>query len=195
MLKRTSAAAAVVLLMLAAACANQKEPAQQALASVESSLAEVRDDATKFAKAQLDAVENGIATLHAKLDKGEYKEVIAGTPDLTKEVNSLKEAVAARKAEFQAATAKATEEWNALTAEVPGYVDVLQKRIDALVKSRKLEKGVSKETLDLDTVRNMWADAGNLFSSGQAVEASAKAQEAKVKAQQLADALKVKLGA
>ena len=195
MLKRTSSAVAVVLLLFVAACANQKEPATQALASVESSLAEVRADAAKFAKDQLDAVESGIATLHAKLDKGEYKEVIADTPNVTKQVNSLKETVAAKKAEFQAAAAKATEEWNGLTAEVPGYVDVLQKRIDALVKSRKLEKGVSKETLDLDTVRNMWADAGNLFSSGQAVEAAAKAQEAKVKAQQLADTLKVKLGA
>ena len=194
MLKRTLSLAAVALLVLGAGCANQKEPAAAAVQSVESSLAEVRDDASKFAKEQLESTENALAGLRARLDKGEYKEVISGAPEVTKQVTSLKEAVAAKKTEFEAAAAKATAEWNALTAEVPGYVDTLQKRIDALIKSRKIQKGVSKESLDLDTIKNTWADAGNLFTSGQAVEAAAKAQEAKVKAEELATALKVKLG-
>ena len=45
----------------------------------------------------------------------------------------------------------------------------------------------------LDNIRNLWADASNLFSSGMPVEASRRAEEARAKAQELAQKVNAKL--
>lgn len=193
MVKKYLWAAVCATLILAAGCAAQKEPAMQALASVEASLAEVKDDATRFAKDKLEAVEAKMAELKASFEQKKYKEVVAGVPELQKQVTTLKEDVAAKRAEFEQATARATETWNGLAAELPAQVDKLQKRIDQLVKQRKVDKGVTEDSLLLDNVKNLWADAGNLFASGKAVEAVAKGEEAKAKIVELAEKLKVKL--
>jgi hypothetical protein len=58
----------VTALMLAA-CANQKEPAEKAVAQVESSLAEFRADAEKYAADELKSVDEAVAKLKANLEK------------------------------------------------------------------------------------------------------------------------------
>jgi dGTP triphosphohydrolase len=192
MFKKSLWVATLAALAVVAGCASQKEPAEKAVASVEASLAEFKDDAVKFAKDQYDAVEAKIADLKARVEKKEYKEVVVAAPEVTKDVTALRETVAAKKTEFEAAAAAATEKWNALGAEVPTIVAALQKKVDALAKGRK-DKTPSADSLMLDTVKNLWADASNLFSSGQAVEGAAKAEEAKSKAVELAEKLKVKI--
>jgi hypothetical protein len=192
MFKQSLWVATLAALVVVAGCAGQKEPAEKALASVEASLAEIRDDASKFAKDQYEAVEAKVADLKGRIDKKEYKEVVVAVPEVTKEVGALKETVAAKKAEFELAAAAATEKWNAMGAEVPKIVASLQAKVDALAKRSK-DKSPSADSLALDTVKNMWADATNLFSSGMAVEAAAKAEEARAKALELATKLKVKV--
>lgn len=192
MIKKTLWVATLAALAVAAGCAGQKEPAENAVASVDAALAEFKDDAVKFAKDQYEAVEAKIADLKAKVEKKEYKEVVVATPEVTKDVTALRETVAAKKTEFEAAVAAATEKWNALAADMPAIVAALQKKVDAMVKGKK-DKSPSADSLGLDTVKNMWADASNLFSSGQTVEAVAKGEEAKAKAQELAATLKVKI--
>jgi hypothetical protein len=192
MFKKSLWVATFAALVVVAGCAGQKEPAEKALASVEASLAEVRDDAVKFAKDQYDAVEAKVADLKARVEKKEYKEVVVAAPEVTKEVSALKETVTAKKAEFEVAAAAATEKWNAMGAEVPKIVASLQAKVDAMTKRSK-DKSPSADSLALDTVKNMWADATNLFSSGMAVEAAAKADEARAKAMELASKLKVKI--
>lgn len=192
MIKKTLWVATLAALAVAAGCAGQKEPAENAVASVEAALAEFKDDAVKFAKDQYEAVEAKIADLKAKVEKKEYKEVVVAAPEATKDVTALRETVAAKKTEFEAAVAAATEKWNALAADMPAIVAALQKKVDAMAKGKK-DKSPSADSLALDTVKNMWADASNLFSSGQAVEAVAKGEEAKAKAQELAATLKVKI--
>lgn len=192
MYRKSLWAVTLAALVVVAGCAGQKEPAEKALASVESSLAEFRDDAVKFAKDQYDAVEAKVADLRAKVERQEYKEVVVAAPEVTKEVTSLKEAVAAKKTEWEAAAAAATEKWNSMQGEVPKIVESLQARVDALAK-RSRNKTPTADSLALDTIKNLWADAGNLFSTGQAPEAVAKADEARAKAIELAEKLKVKI--
>ncbi|MEP7312020.1 MAG: hypothetical protein ABI859_05520 [Pseudomonadota bacterium] len=193
MVKKSLWAATFAAFVLVAGCAGQKEPATQAVAAVENSLAEVKDDATRFAKDQLDTVEAKLADLKASLEQKKYKEVVTTAPELQKQVTTLKEDVAAKRAEFELASAKATESWAATAGAMPAQIEALQKRIDAMVKSRKIQKGVSEESLLLDNVKNMFADAGNLATSGNHIEASAKADEAKAKLAELAAKLKVAL--
>ena len=180
-------------LLVLAACSSQKEPASQALANLESSVAELKADGERFAKEQAAAAEQGLANLKAAFDRKDYKTVVADSPAVQKQVSELRETVAARRQEFEAASARATESWNGLAAEMPRYLDTLQKRVDLLVKQRKVAKGTTEDSLLLDNVRNLWADASNLFSAGKPVDAAARAEEARAKAQELAQKLGAKL--
>ena len=51
----------VAAALLATACANQKEPAEKAVAQVESALAAVKDEAAKYAPEALQGVESTLA--------------------------------------------------------------------------------------------------------------------------------------
>jgi hypothetical protein len=170
----------VVIAMLAVACASQKEPAEKAVAAAESAIASLRDEAAKFAPEALQGVESTLAGVKDKLAKGDYKAVLAESPQLTAAVNSLRETVSAKKAEWEAANAAATAEWNTLSADVPRMVEAIQSRVDILGKSRKLPRNVSQEAFDsakqrLESMKATWAEATSAFASGNAVDAAAKA--------------------
>ena len=166
----------VAAALLATGCANQKEPAEKAVAQVESALAAVKDEAAKYAPDALQGVESTLAGIKDKLAKGDYESVLAEAPQVTSAVSSLKETVATKKAEAEAAIAAATTEWNSLSADVPKMVAAIQSRVDILGQSRKLPKNVSQEAFDaakagLETMKSTWAEATSAFASGDAVNA------------------------
>lgn len=166
--------------LVAVGCANQKEPAEKAVASVESAVAAVREEAARYAPEALQGVESTLASVKDKLAKGDYKAVLADSPQLSAAVNSLNETVATKKAEAEAAATAATAEWNTLSADVPKMVEAIQSRVDILGKSKKLPKNVSQEAFDsaksrLETMKATWAEASSAFAAGNAVDAAAKA--------------------
>jgi hypothetical protein len=187
------ALAAVALL---AACANQKEPAEQAVAKVEASLNEIRTDAQQYAAEQLQAVDDSVKRLKQNLANQDYRAVVMGAPSVASEVDALKERVATAKADAEATMAAAQAEWNELTASVPPLVEKLQVRVDQLSKSRKYPKGMDKAAFDaaktnFETLKTEWTEAGSEFASGQAASAVRKARSAKAKAEELINALEV----
>jgi len=184
--------AAAAMLAALAACSSQKEPATQAISRVESSVAEVKADAERFASEQYASVQKSVADLRAAYDKNDYKTVVTNSPAVQKQVTDLRDTVAARRKEFEEASARATEAWNGFAAEMPRYIDTLQKRIEATTR-RKDRGSPTENSLMLDNIRNLWADASNLFSSGMPVEASRRAEEARAKAQELAQKVNAKL--
>ena len=52
-----------------AGCANHKDPAEKAIAQIESSLAEVRPDAEKYAPEDLKGLDESVATLKETIAK------------------------------------------------------------------------------------------------------------------------------
>ena len=68
--------------VLATGCAKQRAPATKAVEAIEHSLADVRDDAAKYAPDGLKGVESQLARLKTSLDAKEYDNVLAGTPQL-----------------------------------------------------------------------------------------------------------------
>jgi hypothetical protein len=179
-------------LMVLGACSSQKEPATQAVANLETSLAAVKADGERFASDASASVERKVDELRAALDKKDYKTVVARAPEVEKDISALRENVAVKRKELEEANARATETWNGFSAEMPRYLDTLQKRVDALAK-RARNKAPSEDSLLLANIRNLWADAGNLFSTGKPVEATARAEEARAKAQELAQKINAKL--
>jgi hypothetical protein len=195
---RTSRFIALAAAVILAACANQKEPAEQAVAKVDASLNEVRADAQKYAADQLQAVDTSVNRLKDNLSKQDYRAVVMGAPSVQSEVDALKEKVATAKADAEATLAAAQTEWNDLSASVPPMVEKLQARVDQLSKTRKLPKGMDKAAFEnaktnFESLKNEWTEAGSEFASGQAASAVRKARSAKAKAEELINTLEVKV--
>ena len=185
---------ATLAAVLVVGCANQKAPAEQAVAGAETALAAVRDDAQKYVPDQLQAVDSQLAALKDSLTKGDYKSVLTGAPTLNSAISSLKDAAEAKKADAEAALAKAKDAWGPLSAEVPKMVEAIQSRVTALSKSHHLPKGVTKDGLasaksGVDSLKSMWSDASNASASGDFTTAVSKAQAAKDKAAEIMKSL------
>jgi hypothetical protein len=184
----------VWLLALAAVllvgCANQKAPAEQAVAGAETALAAVRDNAQKYVPDQLQAVESQLAALKDGFAKGDYKAVLTGAPTLNSAISAMKDAAEAKKADADAALAKAKDAWGPLSAEVPKMVDAIQSRVDALSKSHHLPKGVTKGSVasaksGVDSLKSRWSEASSASASGDLTTAVTKAQAVKDKAAEI----------
>jgi hypothetical protein len=171
----------VAAALLMVGCAGQKGPATQALSAAEAALTAVKDDAGKYLPGDLQGVEATLSSLKDGLAKGDYKAVMAGAPALMTSLSSLKDAVAAKKTEMEAATAAATTAWGSMSTNLPKMVGAIQSRVDMLSKSKHLPKGIDQAGFDsakagLDMMKNSWTEASAAFTSGNAVDAVSKAK-------------------
>jgi hypothetical protein len=187
---------ATLAAVLMVSCTMDKGPAEQAVASAETSLAAVRDMAQKYVPDQLQAVETQLGTVKDSLAKGDYKAVLAAAPALTTAISSLKDAAAQKQAEAEAALNKAKEDWGPLSADVPKMVASIKTRVEELSKTHHLPKGITKEALEsaksgLTTMDSTWTDASNASTSGDFVTAVSKAQAVKDQATQIMQSLKM----
>ena len=185
--------------VLVAGCANHKGPAEQAVAGAETDLAAVRDEAQKYIPDQLQAVDSQLAALKDSLAKGDYKAVVTGAPTLNSAISSLKDAAEAKKADAEAALARANDAWGPLSAEVPKTVDAIESRVTALSKSHHLPKGLTQDGLasaksGVDSLKSMWSEASNASASGDFTTAVAKAQAVKDKAAEIMKSLGMPAG-
>jgi hypothetical protein len=189
-----AAGAAAILLF---ACASQKEPAEQAIASLDNTLASIHDAAAKYAPDTLNTIQTQIATLKGDLAKGDYKEVLAAAPAVSTALASLKQDSDAKQAAADAALAQTKQQWRNLSAEVPKMVAALHTQIDTLDKTKKYPKGVTKASFeaakaDVASLDQMWTDASNADTSEDYAGAVTKGQAVKDKATQLMSTLGVK---
>lgn len=178
--------ALLVMALFMTACARQKEPATKAVAEIETSVNTLRDDASKYAAAEFKPVEDSLASLKASLASGDYKAVLAAAPGLSAQLTTLQQSVADKKKEAEAALAAATEQWKALSTEVPDMLAAIQSRVDVLSQSKRLPKNLKAEAFQaakdgLEAMKTGWSEAGSEFSSGAAAAAVTKAQAAKDK--------------
>lgn len=178
--------ALVAATLLAAGCASQKEPATKAVADIEASLSSLQADASEYASAELQPVEDALASLKTNLANNDYKAVLAAAPAVSSQVAALQQTVAQKKEEAQAALAAATEKWQSLSADVPNMLSAIQSRVDVLSKSKKLPKNVSADAFQsakdgLAELKSNWDEASAAFTAGKATDAVAKAEAAKAK--------------
>lgn len=182
--------AVVAAALVMTACANQKEPAEKAVAQIEASLASFKDDAEKYAGDDFRGVEESVAKLKGELASQNYKAVVMQAPNVRSSVAALKDTVAKKKADAEEMLAAAQQEWTDLSASVPDMVTKLQAKVDSLTKSRKLPKGLDKAGFDsakseFEALKSSWAEAGAEFSSGMVADAVRRARAAKAKGEEL----------
>jgi hypothetical protein len=178
---------ALIAALFVAGCNMQKGPAEQAVAGAEAALDGARDAAQKYDPEDLGSVEAQLGQMKDSFQKGDYAGVLAAAPAMTTAINGLKDKASQKKADAEAALAKAKDDWGPASAAVPKMVDDLSKKIDSLSKSKKLPKGVTKDNVaaaktGLDSLKSMWNDATNASNSGDFTTAMAKADAVKAKA-------------
>ena len=182
----------VAAAMLLAACASQLEPAQSAIAGVESAINSASADAGKYVPEQLAAVQGKLADLKASFDKKDYQSVLSAAPGVLSEAQGLLAAAALKKEEV---TKALNGEWNALSASVPQLVSAVKSRVDVLSKSHHVPAGVdlAAAKTGLEDATTLWGKAQAAFTSGNVADAVSGAKEVKAKAEAAATALKMKL--
>jgi hypothetical protein len=184
----------VMAALLALGCAGQKEPATKAVADIEASVASLRPDAQTYAPGELQQVEDVLTGLKDQLAKKDYKSVVANAPGVAAQVESLKQVVTQKRSEREAAVAAASQQWQALSADVPKMIEAIQSRVDILGKARKLPKNLSAESFQsakdgLESMKSAWAEATAKFGAGNPIDAVAKAQAVKEKGNEVMQAL------
>jgi archaellum component FlaC len=189
-MRMTVLAALVAASALLPGCANQKEPAEKAVAQIEASLTEVQADAERFAADELDGVREQVANLKTELSNQNYKAVVMQTPTVSSNIAALKDTVAKKKAEAEEMLAAAQQEWTELNASVPALVTQIQEKVDSFAKSRRVPKGLDKASFEtakqeFEALKTSWAEAGADFSSGMAADAVRRARAAKAKGEEL----------
>ena len=90
---------AVTAALLLGACANQMEPAQSALAGIDSAVSAASADAGKYIPDQLSAVQTKLADLKTAFEKKDYAAVLTGAPAILTEAQGLLGAAALKKDE------------------------------------------------------------------------------------------------
>jgi DNA repair exonuclease SbcCD ATPase subunit len=193
---RTIKIVALAAAALLAACTSQQQPAEQAVAKIETSLNDVRPDAEKYAADQLKSTEASVNRLKENLAKQDWSGVVVGAPSVAAEVDALKTSVASAKADAEATLAAAQGEWTDLNGSVPPMVEKLQARVDQLAKSKKFPKGMDKAGFEtaktnFENLKTEWTEAASQFASGQAANAVRKGRSAKAKAEELMNQLEV----
>jgi hypothetical protein len=188
---------AYLLLMLCiavAGCANQKEPAQKAIAGIEAAVAAAGADAQSLIPDALKAVNDQLADLKAKFDKQDYAAVLAAAPAVLTQAQGLvaakdtamREAAAKAAAAQQAAEEALKASWATLAAAVPDAIAAVDSHVTMLMKSKKLPANVTKDALaaaqtGLADAKSLWTQATGAQSTGKWDEAVASAQQAKEK--------------
>jgi hypothetical protein len=177
---------------LIAACANQMEPAKNALDNINITLAAASADAQKYVPDQLSSDQSKVAALTASFDKKDYAAVVAGAPAVLAEVNGLAGAAAAKKDEILKALGN---EWRSLAASIPQSVTAVQTRIDELSKVKHVPKDIDLAAAKsgLAEATAAWEKAQSAFKSGNASDAVPLAEDAKRKVGSAATALKLSL--
>ncbi len=172
--------------MLLAGCANQMEPAKQAIAGIEAAIAAAGPDASQLIPDQLQAVTSQLNDLKMKFDQKDYKGVIAAAPALLAQAQGLAGAASNAKQAAEAAMQALSTEWGTISADLPAQLAAVTSRVGILSKSKKLPAGLDAAAFDsaksgADEATALWDQAVAAQGTGNLEQAVTAARQAKEK--------------
>lgn len=191
--KAFRAAALAALMLGLAACASQKEPAEAALATVETKFKEMGAEIQKYLPERYAEVEARIASLRESVASQDYGDVVAGA---TAAQDDIKRAVADARIKRAQTLIEMESEWNELIKSMPPMIASMDKKISA--QRGRPPKGMTadvwkKTVADYDAARDAWSKAAAEMTS-QTFEATVlTARDAKAKIVAIMDSLGVKV--
>ena len=161
-IKSNMALALLATVLGLVACANQMEPAQQALSRAEAAVNAATPDAEKYQPQELASMQSRLADLKTSFDKKDYQTVLTNAPTVEKDASELAQSAATKKTE----TVKALESrWSDLAGSVAKEMDAVKARVDELgkLKAKRVPKGI-----DLASAKTNLADADTSWQQAQA---------------------------
>lgn len=173
---------AVALIAIAVtACSTYKDPAEEAVATIEEKLAGIHAQAEKYLPTELANVQTQLDELKTGLEQKEYEAVVATAPRVLKAVNSLIVEAALAKDAFNK---KMQRDWAAFATSMPDVFASVDKQIIRYTSRGTLPKGVSREAFketvaSFDAAKASWAEAAAAGNEGKYEEAVTKTNEVK----------------
>ena len=180
------------LLLGLGACANQKVPAEQALAAVEKKFKESGADVQKYLPERYAEVEKSIQSLRDSMAQKSYGDVVTNAAAAE---DSLKHAIADARIKRAQLMVEMETEWNDMSKAVPAMIGAMDKKISS--QHGKAPKGMTadewKQTVaDYDAARDSWSKAAADMTSKTFEATVLAARDAKAKISTIMEKLGVK---
>jgi hypothetical protein len=177
MKKILSAILLVTLALTLASCATEKGAATAAIKAAETAWTAAKDNVMKVLPADAKTVEDAIAAAKTSLEQGDAKAALTAVKDIPAKIQELTTSLGAKETELKGV-------WETLSANLPGVVTTVQKRVDVLSKAKNLPAGLDKAAFDqvktdLSTATSTWVEAESAQKAGNIGEAVAKAIDVK----------------
>jgi len=139
-IKSVAAAFALAACIGLAGCASQKEPAEQAMASIEETLKVSGEEIRQFLPDRAAEIEAKVAELRASMEQKSYGDVVTGAATVT---DDLKRAIADSRVARAKNRAAMEQEWTELLESMPKMIEAIDKKI--AVQGKKPPKGMEKD--------------------------------------------------
>lgn len=179
---RTFPLAAVAAAILAlAGCASQKEPAEQAMATIEKTLADSGAQVQKYLPERYEAIDARIKALRDAMTQEQFGQVVTDAGGVT---NDLRRAVADAMIERAKTRAAMETEWTALLETMPGMIATVDRKL--AVQGSKPPKGMDKDAWkalveSYDAARESWGKAAAEMTTANFEATVLAGREAKTK--------------
>jgi uncharacterized protein YbjQ (UPF0145 family) len=175
-----------------AACANQKQPAEQALAAIEKKFQESGAEVQKYVPERYAEVEKSVQSLRDSMAQQDYGDVVT---DAAAAEDGLKRAIAEARVKRAQAMVEMETEWNNLSKEMPAMISAMDKKITSQrgrppqgMKSDEWKQTVA----DYDAARDLWSKAVAEITSKTFEASVLAARDAKAKISAIMEKLGVK---
>lgn len=186
-----TAALAAFLLGLAA-CANQQQPAEQALAAIEKKFQESSAEVQKYVPDRYAEIEKSIQSLRDSMAQKDYGDVVSNAAAAE---DGLKRAIAEARVKRAQAMVEMETEWNELSKTMPAMIGAMDKKITS--QRGRPPQGMKadewKQTIaEYDAARDSWSKAAAEITSKTFEASVLAARDAKAKIAAIMEKLGVK---
>jgi hypothetical protein len=175
-----------------AGCGSQKEPAEQAMAAIEKTLADSGAQLQKYLPERYESIDARIKALREAMTQEQFGQVVTDAAGVTDE---LRRAVADAMIERAKTRAAMETEWAALIESMPGMIASIDKKL--AVQGSRPPKGMDKDAWkslveSYDAARESWGKAAAEMTTANFEATVLAAREAKTKIDGIMETLGLK---
>lgn len=180
-LSRFALAALAAAILGLAGCGSQKEPAEQAMAAIDKTLADSGARVQKYLPERYEAIDAKVKALRDAMAQEQFGQVVADAADVTDE---LRRAVADAMIERAKTRAAMETEWTALIESMPAMIAAVDRKL--AVQGSKPPKGMDKDAWkalveSYDAARESWGKAAAEMTTATFEATVLAGREAKTK--------------
>lgn len=185
-------ALAIGLLLGLTGCANQKEPAEQAMAGIEKTLEGSGGQIQKYLPERYAEINAKVTSLRDSFSQEKYGDVVTEAPAIAEELRRLVADSAIRRAQLRV---EMEAEWAELVKTMPAMITAVDKKLVA--QAGRPPKGMDREAYKAleatyDAARASWGSVSQAIDSANFESTVVTAREAKAAVAGVMDTLGIK---